>query len=453
MARDERPEPPRSSAPPSAREAGARDPGISLGPRQMRASLSSSLGLDGGRRGTGRVRVEPRLGATLDDSPQVAADPSLHAGWSDEDEPFEGAVARPNDTVAALPQPTAASTRREPAEPAETSSAARRISRAPAERRGRGKSTEPKKNGKPGDGAPAASAQTIVPPQAVAGRALVSVVAIMCFLACLAVGTLSLVIGAAQDWQLDVSREVTIQVKPVDGAAMTARLAKALEIARSTPGVRSARLIDERESAALLEPWLGQGLDLSSLPIPRLVVLELADPGSADLSGLKRRIGAEVAGALVDDHAVWAARLRTMAGAVVAVGVMIVLLVFVAMVLSVVFATQSAMAGNREVIEVLHFVGAEDSFIARQFQQHFLKLGLRGGAIGGAAAIVCFISADVATRSTRGDALADQAHALFGGFSIGFGGYLAAVAVVGVVAVLTAITSRQTVLGHLRRID
>ena len=295
--------------------------------------------------------------------------------------------------------------------------------------------------------------RTIVPPQSVAGRALVSVVAIMCFLACLAVGALAAVREAARDWQVDVSREATIQVKPIGESGLEIRLARALALARETPGVRSARLVDERESDALLEPWLGKGLDLSSLPVPRLVVLDLADPATADLSGLRVKLAQEVEGAVLDDHAVWAKRLRTMAGAAVLVGVGVVVLMFAAMVLSVVFATRAAMAGNRDVIEVLHFVGAEDAFIAREFRRHFLKLGLEGGVLGGGAALAFFVVAELLLAGDRGDPLADQAHALFGGFAIGWGGILGVVGVVGVVTVLTGVTSRATVLGHLRRLE
>ena len=59
-------------------------------------------------------------------------------------------------------------------------------------------------------------------------------------------------------------------------------------------------------------------------------------------------------------------------------------------VLSVTFATRGAMATNRPIVEVLHYVGATDGFIAGQFQRHFLLLGFKGGAIGGGAAIVLF---------------------------------------------------------------
>jgi cell division transport system permease protein len=295
--------------------------------------------------------------------------------------------------------------------------------------------------------------RAIVPPQSVAGRALVSVVAIMCFLACLAVGALSVIRSAAQDWQVDVSREATVQIKPIGSVGMEMRLARTLALARETPGVRSARLVDERESTALLEPWLGQGLDLSSLPVPRLVVVELEDPATADLTGLRAALDKEVEGAVLDDHAVWAARLRTMAGAAVLVGVGVVFLVFAAMILSIVFATRAAMAGNREVIEVLHFVGAEDAFIAREFRRHFVKLGLEGGLVGGGAALVFFVLVGAFLSGGASDGLAEQARALFGAPALGWSGVLGVAATVGVVTALTGVTSRATVLGHLRRLE
>ena len=395
MTRDDRSPPPR---PPTS-------------PRDLRASLSSSVGLPTGRRGASEDRRADR--DEVDDG-RFADENALFAGETEPGFEDEAALA-----AAAPVRP------------------ARRGGKRKAERRRRDE--DPLR-------------RAIVPPQAVAGRALVLVVAIMGFLACLAVGGLALVADAAADWQLDVSREVTVQVKPIDGVAIEPRLQKTLEIARATAGVRSARLVDQREGEALLAPWLGSGLDLSALPIPRLVVVDLADPARADVAGLRSRVEAEVRGALVDAHAVWAERLRTMAGAMVAVGFAVVALMFVVMVLSVVFATRAAMAGNRDVIEVLHFVGAEDRFVAREFERHFLALGLRGGAIGGAAAVAAFLVADFATR-TRGDALADQAKALFGGLAVGWTGYLGVLVVVVMVTLLTGLTSRFTVLGHLGRLD
>ena len=417
MSRDDRPDPTRPT---------------SLNPRDLRKSLSSSMGL--GRSRPGEAPRAGRRAEPLFEPEPEETGPAVEAGIAAAESWFEPS---PPSEPAAPAAPAA-----DPPAPAPTASGGKKKGTAR-------RPTAKKRQASAGD---EVGGRDIVPPQAIAGRALLLVVAIMGFLACLAVGGLALVREAARDWQLDVSREVTIQVKPLDGQVMEPRLQKALDIARATTGVRAARLVDEREGAALLEPWLGRGLDLSALPVPRLVVIELADPASADLEGLKRRVAADLRGASVDDHAVWAVRLRTMASTMVVAGLVVVALMLTAMVLSVVFATRAAMAGNRDVIEVLHFVGAEDRFIAAEFQRHFLKLGFVGGAAGGLAAIFVFLVADFATRS-RGDAVSDQAHALFGGFSVGWTGHLGALAVVGLVAVLTALTSRFTVLGHLGRLD
>ena len=59
-----------------------------------------------------------------------------------------------------------------------------------------------------------------------------------------------------------------------------------------------------------------------------------------------------------------------------------VLAALAATVLTVSFATRGAMAANQTTIEVLHFIGATDRYIAEQFQRHFLTLGLKGGVVG-----------------------------------------------------------------------
>lgn len=299
----------------------------------------------------------------------------------------------------------------------------------------------------------APSSGSIVPASSIAGTALMAVVAIMSFLACLTVGAVTLVRDSARDWQRDIGREVTIQVKPVEGADIAAEAARAAEIAAATDGVGSVDLLDEAANAALLEPWLGDGLDAAELPIPRLIVVEVADPAAADLAGLARRLAAEVRGASLDDHRVWTERLRAMAGATVIGGFAILALVFVATVLSVVFATRGAMAGNRDIISVLHFVGAEDTFIASEFQRHFLLLGLKGGLIGAAGAAVLFAILSFMLSRAVSAPEAAQVAALFGRFAVGPTGYFGALGVAFVIAVLTAVTSRLTVYRYLSVVE
>jgi cell division transport system permease protein len=117
------------------------------------------------------------------------------------------------------------------------------------------------------------------------------------------------------------------------------------------------------------------------------------------------------------------------------------------------FATRGAMSTNRAIVEVLHFIGARHAFIAGEFQRHFLILGLKGGAIGGGAAILLFTLASGLARLLRGTPGEDQIASLFGTFSIGVNGYAAVLGQVVLIAVVTALTSRLTVRHTLRTLE
>src|ERR1700755_3265623 len=100
----------------------------------------------------------------------------------------------------------------------------------------------------------------IVPKRSIAGRALVAVVAIMTFLASLTTGAVMLVRASAAEWQSEVAREVTIQVRPVQGRDLEAEASRATEIARAYPGIVDVRPFSKDESARLIEPWLWRRL-------------------------------------------------------------------------------------------------------------------------------------------------------------------------------------------------
>lgn len=283
----------------------------------------------------------------------------------------------------------------------------------------------------------------IVPKNSIAGRALVAVVAIMTFLASLTTGAVVLVRASANDWTAEVAREITIQVRPLNGRDIEADVGKASDIARAAGGVASVRVYTKEESARLLEPWLGTGLPIDELPVPRMIVVRT--DGKPDIAQLTRTLKEQVSTASVDDHRGWIDRMRRMAGTSVAAGVGILVLVLTATVLSVTFATRGAMATNKPIVEVLHLIGAKDSFISNQFQRHFLMLGLEGGLIGGVAALFLFALASGITNWSAGTPDGDQMAALFGDFSLGPFGYAVVSAQVLLLAFVTATTSRRTV--------
>ena len=296
-------------------------------------------------------------------------------------------------------------------------------------------------------------ATPIVPAQNIAGRALVLVIAIMTFLSCLALGAVTLVRDTASVWENQISREATIQIKPADGLDMDAALARAAAIAGGFAGVTGTRIVDREATARLLEPWLGAGLNIDELPVPRLIIVTIDEANPPDFAALRAALGAELPSAGLDDHRTWVDRLVAMAHTTVMIGIAILALMLAATLLTVVFATRGAMAGNGHIIEVLHFVGAEAGFIAAEFRRHFLLTGMKGAAAGGLAAVIVFILFSFWSSRNLATPQADQATALFGNFAIGASGYGGVALIVLVVGALTAATSHFTVVAYLTDID
>jgi cell division transport system permease protein len=285
----------------------------------------------------------------------------------------------------------------------------------------------------------------IVPRATISARALIAIIAIMTFLASLTTGVVMLVRAAANEWQADVAREFTIQIRPVAGHDIEMEVVKAAVIARASAGIAEVRPYSKEETTRLLEPWLGSGLQIDDLPVPRLIVVRITPGAAPDLAQLRQTLAEQIPGVSLDDHRGFVDRMRAMTRAVVVLGIGVLLLVLAATVLSLAFATRAAIATNRPVIEVLHLIGAKDSFIARHFQQHFLRLGLEGGLIGSGSAIALFALAELAGGWFGSGPAGEQLSALFGTASIGAPGYLAMLAQAGVIACVTAATSRYMV--------
>ena len=212
----------------------------------------------------------------------------------------------------------------------------------------------------------------------------------------------------------------------------------------STEGVESAETLPEADIVALLEPWLGTGNVSPDLPLPRLIDVGLRAGSSPDVAALAARIEAAVPGARLDDHQIWVSGLVRLGRSVQAVAAAIVVLIGVAAVAVVVFTTRAGLAVHQDIIEIMHIIGARDSYIARQFQRHALALGLRGGVIGlGLAAATLAV----------GVALAGEvATPLLPRLEFPWAGWAALAALPVVVAAIATLTARITVMRALARL-
>lgn len=243
--------------------------------------------------------------------------------------------------------------------------------------------------------------------RALSDRMLPFLVASMAFLAVLALGGWVGAATLAQNWQSGAGSALTVQVpNPSQPAAQGGgtRQARVLSLLSGAPGIDSARALSQEELADLLRPWLGTAGEDPSLPLPAVLAVRLTDP-DADLGPLSRRLSQAAPGTLVENHGVWIARLTVLARSIQACAGLMLVLVGIIAALVIAVATRAGLATRREAIEVVHGLGATDSYIAGRFAGRATLLAAVGGFLGALAGLpVLLLLAWLAAPFAAGDA-------------------------------------------------
>jgi len=294
----------------------------------------------------------------------------------------------------------------------------------------------------------------IVPAASVTSRSLTLVIAIMCFFACLTAGAVYMMNKSASGWLRNLASEITVQIEPSANTDANKTVSEVIEFLQRQRGVVAATAIPVSTSRTLLEPWLGNTDALEELPIPRLIALQLDQNASLDFAILRANLSQQFPTATLDDHRQWQTQIKTVTRSFALGGLAILLLVGAATTAIIVSATRSAMMSNREIVEVLHFVGATDRFIAHEFEKNFLALGIRAGLVGALAAAVIFLAMPTVMELLGGGTMTlAEVKRLIGAGSLDALGFIWLGVVVVVVAALCMLTSRFGVYRILNNRD
>lgn len=221
-------------------------------------------------------------------------------------------------------------------------------------------------------------------------RFLPWLIGFMVFLAALALVATNAVTNLADRWDNGLTGRMTVQVPPPQSESdgMTDRVRTVLDVLRSQPGVERAEPVGERRMRELLRPWLGEELQNAELPLPRLISVVVDPDAGVGARDLQSAIAPAAPNAVVDDHREALGQFLDAIWTVKMLALLVLALVTGAAVITVVFVTRTGLAVHRQVIELLHLIGAHDSFVARQFQNHAMRLGFLGGIIGLGLALV-----------------------------------------------------------------
>ena len=278
-------------------------------------------------------------------------------------------------------------------------------------------------------------------------RFLPWLVALMVFLAAVSMAGVFAVSNIISRWDHDVSGTLTVQVIPVPGeggeALTDERVHAAVDVMRRVRGVLSVSALDKKQTLALLEPWLGSTDVVQDLPLPRLIDVTVDPDARIDLEDAGERLNSAVPGASLDDHRVWLSRLIGLSRTIQWLAISVVILIGAVTSTAVVYATRTGMAVHKQVIEVLHLIGAHDDYIARQFADRAFSLGFGGGLLGLGLAVPVLSAIGIIARRAEGGFLPTLSLPLLGFIAIGL---LPAAA-----ALLAMITARATVHGTLAR--
>jgi len=208
-------------------------------------------------------------------------------------------------------------------------------------------------------------------------------IAFMVFLAVLAIGGILVLNATAARWDQGVGGTLTVQIAATEDPARDQNnLQEVLNVIAAASGIERYVIIEEEHMMTLLEPWLGSSANVNDLPLPKLIDVGLADEAQFDLKDFTRTLQARVPDATVDDHRIWLQRLVNLIRTVEFIAMAILVFIALATMGTVIFTTRTGLSIHKEAIEVLHLIGAQDSYIAGQFAARAMMLGLKGGLIG-----------------------------------------------------------------------
>jgi cell division transport system permease protein len=241
--------------------------------------------------------------------------------------------------------------------------------------------------------------------RALGDRMLPLMVAAMAFLAALALAGAIGAAALAQHWQTGAAAALTVQVPNPGGVSSVpgqTRRDRVLAILASIPGL-SASALDDSQLADLLRPWLSTDAERLSLTLPAVIAVRVADP-SLDLLRIAASLDQAAPGTALENHSPWVRRLSVLVRSLEACAWAALALVVAVGVAVIAIATRAGLAARRTAIEVVHGLGATDTYIAGRFARRASWLAMIGGLGGAVAALpVLFWLATLAAPFSQGN--------------------------------------------------
>ncbi len=275
-------------------------------------------------------------------------------------------------------------------------------------------------------------------------RFLPWLIAFMVLLAALSVAGLLMLNQISSAFEHGIRDTMTIQIPAGENSgADEIHVRKALAALKQVDGVLSSKHITSAEISDLLKPWLGETADSDGLPLPQIIDVEVDRSSDLSAEKLTELVAPIIPGTTVDNHSIWLTSLVDTLRSTELIATAVVLLITLATIGTVVFTTRTGMGIHRRTIEVWHFVGAQDEFIARQFALRAFIVGLQGGFVGILLAAPILYLFDFILENLEEGLLPKASLDVSIWISVG--------AIIPIIALIAMVTARSTVLKTLKK--
>lgn len=215
------------------------------------------------------------------------------------------------------------------------------------------------------------------------------------FMLCLTALVLALSVSLSASlfkWDGDYVNRFTVQLPHMDDGRTEAVTEAILALSKQYDWIENARQLPQNEMQQLIEPWLGDNKQaLDSLPLPSVVEVTVKEDVKPDIKGFTERAKAISPAAEVDDFKLWMAKFRAFASTARWMALGFASLFVVVSLAIVILAAKTTLRLHHSTVRLLYTIGAEDDYIARQFQYNSMRLVGKAALIGTGVAILLFM--------------------------------------------------------------
>ena len=212
-------------------------------------------------------------------------------------------------------------------------------------------------------------------------RFVPTVIGAMVFLSTLVLGASLVMEGVAEGWHVAGQHyRATIEVSGESASEET--VASSIELLTELPGVTRVHLLDDDEVLDIIEAWTGGRPDPKLLPLPVLIDIEAVSADALERGIIEKLLENTTGAVTVYVEPEWLMAVRNTIATIQVVTALMLIIIALISVVAIVYVTRTALSIHHDTIEIMHQIGAQDSYIAIQFQIQSLFLALLGGVPG-----------------------------------------------------------------------